>query len=127
MLGPECDDAEAFVPPRFAPCRPPMGAGEEVRHRLRKVAQCLLLHHLRAVTQPVILRPGQRELSALLQVTWRAGPAGMPMGLLLDCEVPYEPGVRAVVMQHLSLSGCRCQAVTRHSNIVSVITEIAGR
>jgi hypothetical protein len=29
-------------------------------------------------------------------------------------------------MQHLSLSGCRCQAVTRHSNIVSVITEIAG-
>src|SRR5256885_1455989 len=120
MLGPECDDAEAFVPPRFAPCRPPMGAGGEVCHRLRKVAQCLLLHHLRAVTQPVILGAGQCELSALFQVTWRACPAGTPMRLLLDCEVPYEPGIGTVVPQHCSLSECRCQAVTRHSNIVSV-------
>src|SRR2546430_770144 len=47
-----------------------------------------------------------------------------PMRLLLDCEVPYEPGMRAVVPQHYSLSECRCQAVTRHANIISGIAGI---
>jgi hypothetical protein len=90
MLGLERDDAEAFVAAGFAPRRPSAGAGQEAGHRLRKVPQRLLLHHLRTMTEPITPGSGLRELSALLQVAWRAWPSGTPMRLLLDCEVPYK-------------------------------------
>ena len=71
----------------------------------QEVAQRLLLYHLGAGSQPRVLSPRLRELPTLLQVTRSARPARMPVRVLLDREVPYKPGVRAVVPQHGFLDG----------------------
>jgi hypothetical protein len=72
-----------------------------------------------------MLSAGLGELPTLLQVTWRACPAGPPMRLLLDREVPYKPGVCAMVSQDRSLGSRRCQAITRHSNMISSGSDIS--
>ena len=89
-----------------------------------KVPQGLLLHHLRAWAEPVMCGPRLGELSALFQVAWRACPTGPPVRLLLDREVPYEPGMSAMFAQYCRLGGRRCQAVTGHSNILSRSADI---
>jgi len=97
---------------------------EECRHRLGEVAQGLLLHRLGAGRQPRVPGPCLGELPALLQVARRARPACAPVGVLLDGQVPYVPGMGAVVPQHRFLGGRGEQPVPGHANIVAIITDI---
>lgn len=93
-------DAKSLVPSRFPPRRQPMRSPEEVRHGLREVPQCLLLHHLAAVAQPRVFRARCGELSELLKVTWRAIPSRPPVRMLLDRQVPNVPGMSTVLRQN---------------------------
>ena len=121
------DDPESIVPASFAPCRPAMGTGEEIRHGLGEVPQRLLLHHLRACGQPGMLFPCGGELTALLKVTWRTRPAPAPMRMLLHSQVPHEPGMCAVVPQRAFLSARGDQPVSRHTNTLANASDISGR
>jgi hypothetical protein len=57
----------------------------------------------------------------------RARAAGVPVGVLLDGEVPDVPGVAAVVPQHRFLRGGGVKPVPeRHANILSDVTDISG-
>ncbi len=91
-----------------------------------EVPQRLLLHRLGAGGQPRVFRPGLGELPALLQVARRARPARVPVGVLLDGQVPHVPGVAAVVPQHRLLGGGGEQPVPRHANTLSDSTDISG-
>ena len=95
------------MPSGLAPRRPPgrVRRVEERRHCLGEVAQGLLLDRLGAGRQPRVLPSRLGELSASLPVARRARPAAVPVPLLLDGEVPYVPGVSAVVSQHRLLAG----------------------
>jgi hypothetical protein len=75
------DYPKSLVPAGFAPGRPPgrVLRVEEGSHRPGEVPQGLLLHHLGARRQPWVVGAGGGELSALLQVAWRACPAGTPV------------------------------------------------
>ena len=91
-----------------------------------EVPQRLLLHHLRASGQPWVLHPGGSELSALLQVARGTLPAWVPVGVLLDGQIPYVPGVTAVLLQHRLLGGRGAQPVSGHTNTLSDATDISG-
>jgi len=56
----------------LAPRRPAVGVGDAVRHGLSEVPQRLLLYHLAARAQPVVLGADGGELAALRQVAGRA-------------------------------------------------------
>ena len=86
----------------------------------------LLLHRLGAGGQPRVFRPRGGELPALLQVARRARPAGVPVRVLLDGQVPYVPAVRAVVPQHRFLGGAGEQPVPGHANTLANTTDISG-
>jgi hypothetical protein len=124
VLEPDGDDPEPFIAPGLAPGRPAMSAAEEVPHRLVEIPQCLLLDHLAAGTKPLVLGTGNGELPALLQVPWRARAARTPPGMLFDREVPNKARVRAVVPQRCFLLIGRFQAVTGHSNTLSITSDI---
>ena len=98
---------------------------EERGHGLCEVPQCLLLYRLRACGQPRVLGAGLCELSALLRVAGRALSARVPVGVLLDGQVPHVPGVRAVFPQHCLLGRCGEQAIPAHTNTLSTITDIS--
>src|SRR5271169_3834749 len=121
------DDAESLVPPGLAPRRPPgrVGRVEKRGHRPGEVPQRLLLYHLGACGQPRM--PGARlgELSALLQVAWSVPAARAPVRVLLDGQVPYVPGMRAVVPQHRLLGGRGEQPVSGHTNTVANTTDVS--
>jgi alkylation response protein AidB-like acyl-CoA dehydrogenase len=76
--------------------------------------------------QPRVLRPRGSELPALLQVARRARPARAPVPVLLDGQVPPEPGVAAVVPQHRFLGGRGDQPVPGHTNTLSNTTDNSG-
>jgi hypothetical protein len=69
---------------------------------------------------------GLGELPALFQVAGRALAAGVPVGVLLDGEIPHVPGVAAVVPQHRFLGGGGEQPVPGHANTLSGTTDISG-
>jgi hypothetical protein len=119
VLGFNADNPETFITPGFAPGRPAVRSRKEICHRLGEVPQRLLLYHLAAAPEPTKLGACVGKLAALLQVARSSAAPGTPPGLLLNGEVPYEAGVRAMVSQHCLLSGRRYQAVTRHSNVIS--------
>jgi hypothetical protein len=64
-------------------------------------------------------------LPALLQVGRPALPAGVPVGVLLDGQVPHVPGVAAVVPQHRLLGGRGEQTVPGHANTLSGTADIS--
>ena len=70
--------------------------------------------------------PGPGELLALLQVARRARPARVPVGVLLNGQVPHVPGVAAVVLQHRLLGGRGKQPEPGHANTLSDTTDISG-
>src|SRR5208337_3852466 len=91
-----------------------------------EVPQGLLLYHLRTCGQPGVLRAGGGKLPALFQVTRRTRAARAPVRVLLDGEVPHEPGMGAVVPQHGLLGGRGEQAVPGHANILATAADISG-
>ena len=66
------------------------------------------------------------QLAALLQISRRARPARTPPRLLLTCQVPDEPSVRAVLPQHLLLGGGWAQTVPGHESNITATTDIPG-
>jgi hypothetical protein len=112
MLRLDGDDPEPLITSRFTPRRTTMGAAVEVPHRLIEVTQRLLLDHLTARSQPLVLGTGPGKLSALLKVGWRSVSSWVPPRVLLDRKVPHVPGVRAVVTQGCVLRGGGRQTVT---------------
>ena len=82
--------------------------------------------YVRVLGEPRVLPAGCRELSALLQVGRRARSAGAPVGVLLDGEVPYIPGVAAVTFQHVLLGRRGKQPVPRHANTLANAADIYG-
>jgi hypothetical protein len=126
MLGLNSYDSESLIPSGLPP-RWPSGRVVRVQergHRLREVTQGLLLHHLGARRQPWMLGAGCGELSALLQIARCARPAGTPMRVLLDREIPYITCVSAVVPEHRLLGGRRAQPIPGHTNTLSDSTDI---
>jgi hypothetical protein len=117
-LGPSC------LAPRRSPCR--VLWVEERGHRLGEIPQRLLLHHLGTRRQPRELRPCLGELTALLHVARGALPAGKPVQVLLDGQVPDVPGVAAVILQYRLLGRCGEQSVSGHANILSTNADISG-
>jgi hypothetical protein len=103
-----------------------VSASEEVRHGLGEVPQSLLLHHLAASGQPSERDAGLGQLRCLRAVPRRALAPGTPPQLLLDGEVPHEPGVRAMLSQDPLLGGGNNQAVAGHTSKLSNHTDIYG-
>src|SRR5216683_3192099 len=128
LAGLDGDDPEPPVPAGLPPRRPPgpVLRVEEGGRGLGEVAQRLLLHHLGACGQPRVLRAGGGELPALFQVARRARAAWAPVRVLLDGEVPCEPGVAAVVPQRCLLGGRGEQTVPGHANTLANTTGISG-
>ena len=121
-------DAESLVSPGLAPGRPPgrVRRVEECGHGLGEVAQRLLLDGLGADGQPRVFRPGLGELPALLQVARGVPAAWVPVGVLLDGQVPDVPGVAAVVPQHRLLGETGDEPVPGHANTLSDTPDISG-
>jgi hypothetical protein len=65
-------------------------------------------------------------LTALLQEAWRACPAGPPVPMLFDRQVPHISGMRAVVSQNCLLSGRRKQPISGHTNTLAITADISG-
>jgi hypothetical protein len=128
LLPAPSDDSESLVSSGFAPRRPTgwVFRVEERGHRLGKVSQRLLLHHLGASGQPGELCPRLGELPTLLQVAGCTLPARMPMLVLLDGQVPDVPGVAAMVSQRRLLGRSGEQPIPRHTNILSTTADIPG-
>jgi hypothetical protein len=121
---PDGDNPETLVAAGFTPPRPVVRPGEEVLHRLIEIAQRLLLHHLAAVSQPLVLRAGIGQLTTLNQITRCTTAPGTPPRLLLDGQVPNEPGMGAVSGEDSLLRGERSQAVAGHKSKLLTDTDI---
>ena len=67
---------------------------------------------------------GSGKLPTLLQITGSAPAARVPVRMLLDRQIPNEPGVGAVVPQHCLLSGRGKQAEPGHTNTLAKTTDI---
>jgi hypothetical protein len=122
----QSDLAEAFISAGLAKCRAAMGAREEVAHRLCEVAQRLLLHCLRPRRQPDIFGADLGQLGRLLVIA-RGVTAGLPKLLLLDGQVPHEPGVAAMFHQHHLLRRRWQQPEPRHIRKVDHATDNNGQ
>jgi hypothetical protein len=122
-------NTKSLVPASLSPRRPSCsvlrikGRG----HRQSEVPQRLLLYHLGARAQPLMRGAGSGKLPTLLQITGSALAARVPVRMLLDRQIPNEPGVGAVVSQHCLLGGRGKQAVPGHTNTVATNTVIPGR
>jgi hypothetical protein len=78
-----------------------------------------------ACGQPWVRGPRLGKLPALFQIARRACPARVPVGVLLDGQIPYVPGVSAVVPQHRLLGGRGEQPVPGHANILASTADIS--
>jgi len=123
-LRPKSDNPEALMTPGLAPCWSPVSPSKEVLHRLREVPQGLLLHHVAARGQPCEVGASLGQLAALCQVAGRGGTAGSPVLMLLDGEVPHEPGVCAVLPQEKLLLWSRREPVAGHKSNLLATTDI---
>ena len=106
----------------FAPRRAPVCAAEEVAHRLREIPQRLLLHRLGAGRQPLVFGARGGQLRTLLVVVRRA-TARLPMLLLLDRQIPYVPGVAAMLSQSRRLLSSRKQPISGHTEKLTPTTD----
>jgi hypothetical protein len=127
-LPPASHNTESLATPSLPPGRVPSGVlrVEEGRLCVGEVPQRLLLYHLAACSEPVILRSGGCELSALLKVARRTRAASMPVQVLLDGQVPNVPGMAAMIPEHRILGGRGKQPVSGHANTLSTTTDIFG-
>ena len=97
---------------------------KESRHGPGEISQGLLLYRLRARGEPRVLRARLGELTALLHVTRGTLSAWVPIGVLLNREIPHVPGMRAMRPQSSFLYGRREQSKSRHANTLANGTDI---
>lgn len=95
-----------FVNTCLPPRRPLVRAPQEVGQRLVEIPQGLLLHGHRPRPKPVKRPAGLGELVRLLKIVRSRPPAGPPVQMLLDRQVPHESCVGAVLHHHHLLGGC---------------------
>ena len=119
LWAPSAHDAEPFVPACLPPRGFPVRAFEEVVHGMREVPKSLLLHDVASFMKPRVLCAGGGELTALLHESRRGTPPRTPPRLLLDRQVPHEPGVRAMSQQCGLLFDRRPKAIPGHVNIIA--------
>ena len=117
---------EPLVPASLAPRRPPgwVPRVEECSHGRGEVPQGLLLHRLGASSQPCMLSSCLGELSALLCVGRGALSPWMPVGVLLDGQVPHVSGVAAMLPHRRILGEGGDQTIPGHANTLSNTTDI---
>ena len=111
------DDAETFVSTPLAPCWPSMAATPPVRHSLREIPQRLLLHRVRARTQPLGCGTSIGQLPTLRHIV-RDMLSMMPIPQLLYGEVPYEPSVVTRLREQHRLLGRRIHAKPHKPKLV---------
>ena len=116
---PDRHDPESLVSSGLAPRRSTVRPFEVIGHGLREVPQRLLLHDLAAIAQPLVFGSRRGELSGLLQVAGCSIASRAPVLVLLNCQVPDVPGVRAVPEQDRFLFRRWRQPVSSHTNIVA--------
>jgi hypothetical protein len=111
----------------LAPRRPPRRIPriEEESQGAREISQRLLLHRLTSCGQPIMLGPCLGELPTLLQIAGSAPAARPPVSMLLNGEVPHVAGMGAVIAQHRFLGGRGQQAIPRHTNTLTIATDIS--
>jgi hypothetical protein len=121
------NNSESLVPPGFPPRRTPgwISRIKEGRHCLSEVTQSLLLYRLGTCGQPRVRRTGSGELAALLQIARSAHTALVPVRVLLDRQVPHEPGVGTMVPQYHLLGWRGVQPVPVHTNTLATTTDIS--
>jgi hypothetical protein len=113
---------ESFVPTGLTPRRTTMRPVEKVAHRLREVAQRLLLHGLRPGGQPAEFSAGSSQLSTLLVVTGRL-PTQLPVPLLLDGKIPHKTCVATVFGQRRRLLTGREHSKPTHAENICPSTD----
>ncbi len=118
----EPDLPKSFMRAGLTPRRAPVCAIEKVAHRLREVAQRLLLHGLRPSGQPAVFGAGRSQLGTLLVIARRLA-AWLPVLVLLHGQIPHKPGVPTMLGQHCRLLEVRKQPESAHSNNVSATTD----
>ena len=94
-------------------------AVEEAFHGVREVAKRLLPYRLRALSKPRISGTDRCEFPTLLEVTRRGLPRAVPVGMLLDREVPHESRGRAVQEHRCFLLLSRLKKIPGHANTLS--------
>lgn len=118
----DTDLPKSFVLAGLAPRRLTVGAVEKVLHRLREVAQRLLLHGLRPGGQPVVFGADRSQLSTLLVVAGRLA-ARLPVLLLLHGQIPHKPGVATLFGQRCRLLTGGKQPEPTHSSNITATTD----
>ncbi len=113
---------ESLVHTGFAPPRAPVGAVEEVAHRLSEIPQRLLLHRLRTGRQPRVFGAYRGQLRTLLVIARRPA-ARLPMSLLLDRQIPHIPSMAAMLSQNRRLLSSRKQPISRHTENLTSATD----
>jgi hypothetical protein len=99
-----------------------VGAVEKVAHRLREVAQRLLLNGLRPGFQPVVFGAGRGQLGTLLVVPGCLA-AWLPVLLLLDGQIPHKAGMATVFGQRCRLIKAGKQPKPAHINNIGGTTD----
>jgi hypothetical protein len=120
------DLSESLMHVSFAPGRATVRPGKEVTHRLSEVPQRLLLHGLRAGSQPVVFGSGRGQLRALF-IEARGVPAGLPILLLFDSEIPHISRVATVLAQYRLLLRRRKQSKSCHVSNVAKATDMSSK
>jgi hypothetical protein len=121
----DADLPEALMNTRLAKCRTAVSTGKEVSHGLCEIPERLLLHRVRPSRQPVIFEADLGQLRRLLVVS-RGMAARLPQLLLLNGQIPHEPGMPTMLQQLDLLSQRWRQPKPRHAQKVASATDICG-
>ena len=106
-------NTEPFIAPGFTPAGPAVGAAPPVLQRLIEIAEGLLLHRARTLTQPAV-PAGLGELAHPRRPRGRAA-ARPPAVRLFQRQVPHEPRVATMPDEHRLGRGLGVEAVAvRH-------------
>jgi hypothetical protein len=117
-------DPVAFAASGLTPRWPAMAPGKEPGHRVREIPQSLLLDDNAARSEPAECCPRLRQLPTLLCQARCRLTSWPPPRLLLDRQIPNEPGVRAVLAKCQLLRGRRQQAISGHESNLTATTDI---
>lgn len=107
---------ESFISSGFAPRRAAVSSCDEVLHGMSEIPQRLLLHRHRPSPQPYKFGPRLGQLASLLVISRRGTTARPPASMLLDRQIPDEPGMPGMLQEPGLLVGCRQQSVTGHGD-----------